>query len=95
MTQKPDKPTEDIGRHAKRMKSTRENPGPSPLMGISTFGMIGWSVAVPTVGGALLGIWLDRVAPQSFSWTISLILGGVVLGAFIAGMWMNKEGGRK
>ena len=54
--------------------------------------MIGWSVAVPTVGGALLGIWLDRVAPQSFSWTISLILGGVVLGAFIAGTWINKEG---
>lgn len=95
MTPNPDKPTEEIGRHAKRMKSTRENPGPSPLTGISTFGMIGWSVAVPTVGGALLGIWLDRVAPQGFSWTISLILGGVVLGAFIAGMWMNKEGGRE
>lgn len=91
MTQKSDKPTEDIGRHAKRMKSARDHPGPSPLMGISTFGMIGWSVAVPTVGGALLGLWLDRVAPQTFSWTITLIIGGVVLGAFIAASWINKE----
>ena len=95
MTPKPDKSTEDIARQARRMKSTRDNPGPSPLRGIGTFGMIGWSIAVPTVGGAFLGLWLDRVAPQRFSWTIALILGGVVLGAFIAASWINKEGGDK
>ncbi len=93
MTGKPDKPAEDIARQAERMKSRRENPGPSPLRGIGTFGMIGWSIVVPTVGGAFLGLWLDRVAPQSFSWTLALILGGVVLGAFIAAAWINKEGG--
>lgn len=93
MTPKRDKPADDIARHAKRLKSARDNPGPSPLRGIGTFGMIGWSIAVPTVGGAFLGLWLDRVAPQAFSWTIALILGGVVLGAFIAGSWINKEGG--
>ena len=95
MTPKPDKPAEDIARHAKWLKSARDNPGPSPLRGIGTFGMIGWSIAVPTVGGAFLGLWLDRVAPQAFSWTIALILGGVVLGAFIAASWINKEGGDK
>jgi ATP synthase protein I len=77
------------------LKSARDNPGPSPLRGIGTFGMIGWSIAVPTVGGAFLGLWLDRVAPQNFAWTIALILGGVVLGAFIAASWINKEGGNK
>lgn len=92
MTRKPDKPAEDIARHAERMKSTRDNPGPSPLRGIGTFGMIGWSIAVPTVGGAFLGLWLDRVAPQGFSWTLALILGGVVLGGFIAAAWIIKEG---
>ncbi|SLN31000.1 Putative F0F1-ATPase subunit (ATPase_gene1) [Roseovarius litorisediminis] len=90
-----DKSAEDIARHAKRLKSARDKPGPSPLRGIGTFGMIGWSIAVPTVGGAFLGLWLDRVAPQRFSWTIALILGGVVLGAFIAASWINKEGGDK
>lgn len=95
MTRGPDKPTNDIARQAKRMKSTRDNPGPSPLRGIGTFGMIGWSIAVPTVGGAFLGLWLDRVAPQVFSWTIALILGGVVIGAFISASWINKEGGGK
>lgn len=95
MTIKPDKPAEDIARHAKRMKTTRDHPRPSPLRGFGTFGMIGWSIAVPTVGGAFLGLWLDRIAPQRFSWTIALILGGVVLGIFIAGVSVNKEGGDK
>ncbi|MCO4847164.1 MAG: AtpZ/AtpI family protein [Yoonia sp.] len=95
MTPKPDKSTDEIARQAKRMKSRREHPGPSPLRGIGTFGMIGWSIAVPTVGGAFLGLWLDGIAPQQFSWTIALILGGVVVGAFIAASWISKEGGDK
>jgi len=92
MTDKLDKPADDIARQAKRMKSSRDNPGPSPLRGIGTFGMIGWSIAVPTVGGAFFGHWLDRIVPQGFSWTLALILGGVVLGGFIAAAWINKEG---
>ena len=92
---KPLKPGDDIGRQARRMQEHRDNPGPSPLRGIGAFGIIGWSIAVPTVGGAFLGLWLDRSFPQAFSWTIALILGGVVLGGAIAAAWMNKEGGDK
>lgn len=90
-----DKPADDIARHAGRLQSRRENPGPSPLRGFGTFGMIGWSVVVPTVGGAFLGMWLDDIAPQRFSWTLALILGGVVLGGFIAAAWINREGGEQ
>lgn len=93
MIKKPDSPADDIGRRAERKKAARDNPGVSPLRGLGTFGMIGWSVAVPTVCGAFLGMWLDRVAPQSFPWTIALILGGVVVGSLIAWNWVNKEGG--
>ena len=92
MTGKGDRSAEDIGRCAERMKTARDNPGPSPLRGIGTFGMIGWSIAVPTVGGAFLGLWLDRIAPQDFSWAIALILGGVVLGSLMAWAWIGKEG---
>jgi ATP synthase protein I len=95
MTGKPNKPADDIARQAARMKASRENPGPSPLRGIGTFGMIGWSIVVPTVGGAFLGLWLDRRVPQNFSWTLALILGGVVLGGFIAAAWISKEGAEK
>lgn len=92
MSGKRGEPDEEIGKRARRMQAARDNPGPSPLRGIGTFGMIGWSVAVPTVGGAFLGLWLDRVAPQAFSWTIALILGGVALGALLAWAWVGREG---
>ncbi|MFP7671848.1 AtpZ/AtpI family protein [Marivita sp. S0852] len=95
MTGKNDKSADDIGDRARRMKAARDDPGPSPLRGIGTFGMIGWSVAVPTVAGVFLGLWLDRAAPQTFSWTIALLLGGVVLGAFIAWNWIEREGDGK
>lgn len=93
MTEKPDKTAQVIARHAERMKAARDNPGPSPLRGLGTFGMIGWTIAVPTVGGAFLGLWLDRAAPQRFSWTLALIVGGLTIGAMIAWAWVNKEGG--
>lgn len=91
---KPDRDTsvDEIAGQARRMKAARDNPGPSPLRGIGTFGMVGWSVAVPTVGGAFLGLWLDRVSPRDFSWTLALLLAGLVVGIFIAASWINKEG---
>lgn len=92
MKDEDDRSADDIGNRARRMKQARDDPGPSPLRGIGTFGMIGWSIAVPSVGGVFLGLWLDRVAPQAFSWTIALLLGGVVLGALIAWSWIGKEG---
>lgn len=84
-------PEDDIGRRAERLKKTRENAGLSPLRGLGVFGMIGWSIAVPTVGGAFLGLWLDRTIPQDFPWVLALILGGVTLGGFIAWAWIGRE----
>ncbi|MBT2775180.1 AtpZ/AtpI family protein [Halomonas sp. ISL-60] len=84
-------PEDDIGRRAQRLKKTRENAGVSPLRGLGVFGMIGWSVAVPTAGGAFLGLWLDRTIPQNFPWVLALILGGVTLGSFIAWAWIGRE----
>jgi len=84
-------PEDDIGRRARRLKKARENPGVSPLRGLGAFGMVGWSIAVPTVGGAFLGLWLDRTLPQDFPWVLALILAGVTLGGFIAWAWIGRE----
>lgn len=84
-------PEDDIGRRARRLKKARENPGVSPLRGLGAFGMVGWSIAVPTVGGAFLGLWLDRTVPQEFPWVLALIVGGVTLGGFIAWAWIGRE----
>ncbi|MEH6562658.1 MAG: AtpZ/AtpI family protein [Marinobacter sp.] len=92
MSTKNDRSAEDIRRSAERMKRARDEPGVSPLRGLGAFGIIGWSIAVPTVGGAFLGLWLNKVAPQNFSWPIALILGGVVVGGIIAWGWIEREG---
>lgn len=91
MTDKNDASVKAIRRRAERMQQTRNEPKYSPLNGLGVFGVIGWSVALPTVAGAFLGMWLNKVAPQSFSWPIALILGGVVVGAMVAWNWIDKE----
>lgn len=91
---KKDEASEAIRRHAERMQETQKAPKYSPLSGLGAFGVIGWSVAIPTVGGAFLGMWLNRVAPQSFSWPIVLILGGVVVGGMVAWSWIDKSSGK-
>lgn len=80
-----------IQRGAERMQHTRGQRAESPLLGLRAFGVVGWSVAIPTVGGALLGLWLDEVAPQAFSWRLALILGGLVIGVLVAWDWIAKE----
>jgi ATP synthase protein I len=45
-------------------------------------GTVGISIALPIVAGAYLGSWLDsKLTGFSVSWTISLILSGVFIGA--------------
>lgn len=59
--------------------------------GFGLFGMVGWSIVVPTMGGAILGIWLDGKYPQPFSWTLSLLIIGLLMGCLMAWNWINKE----
>lgn len=82
---------ERIRRRAERMQRVRRQRPYSPLGGLGAFGVIGWSIAIPAVGGALVGLWLERVAPARFSWPIALMLGGLVMGIIIAWDWVAKE----
>lgn len=94
MKPKQDQASDHIRRRAEQMQRSRRAPAYSPLQGLSAFGVIGWSVALPTVAGALLGLWLERVAPQKFSWPIALMLGGLVLGLLVAWDWVARENRR-
>ena len=59
--------------------------------GLGAAGIVGWSVAVPTVAGVLVGLWIDRNWPGKFSWSLALLLGGVALGCLNAWYWVNQE----
>jgi ATP synthase protein I len=61
--------------------------------GLGMFGLVGWSVAVPTLLGIALGVWIDRTTASPYSWTLMLMLIGLVIGCFNAWYWLRKEGG--
>ncbi len=83
--------SEQIARKEKRkLKARRVNSG-SVWAGLGMFGMVGWSVAIPTLLGAALGIWLDKIYPQSFSWVLSFLMIGLIAGCIIAWYWVDKE----
>lgn len=59
--------------------------------GLGMMGMVGWSVSVPTLLGAALGVWLDNHYPASHSWMLTLLLTGLGVGCLNAWHWIAKE----
>lgn len=83
--------TEAITRKARRMEEARKKRSESAWFGLGMFGMVGWSVAVPTVLGVLLGMWIDRRWPSPYSFTLMFLLAGLALGCFSAWRWVSQE----
>lgn len=79
-----------VGRKAARRIRARRRSD-STWFWLGMLGLIGWSVAVPTVLGVALGTWLDDVVPTTFSWTLSMLVVGLFLGLFNAWYWVVHE----
>ncbi len=77
------------GKEERKLKAQHEKK--SVWSGLGLFGMVGWSVAVPALLGTALGIWRDKKYKESFSWTLGLLLAGLMLGCLIAWNWVQKE----
>ncbi len=82
---------EAVGRKAERKWRARAAGQPSVWFGLGLFGIVGWTVALPTVLGALLGLWLDRSWPGRHSWTLALLVAGLMLGCATAWQWLKKQ----
>ena len=80
-----------IGAKAARKLKTRRRSAQGVWFGLGMMGLIGWSVVVPTLLGAALGLWLDHHYPGKHSYTLALLVAGVVLGCFNAWNWVSKE----
>jgi len=59
--------------------------------GLGTFGLVGWSVTIPTLLGIAIGVWVDTTWPSQYSWTLMLLVAGAFLGAWNAWLWIDKE----
>jgi ATP synthase protein I len=80
---------EEVGGKAARKLRAQRNPA-RVWFGLGMMGLVGWSVAVPTLLGAGLGVWLDT-RHSSHSWTLSLLVAGLMLGCFNAWHWVARE----
>ena len=87
-----DEPTfaEQIGaKAARKLKARKSTQG--VWFGLGMMGLIGWSVVVPTLLGAALGLWLDKHHPGKHPWTLALLVVGLAIGCLNAWHWVAKE----
>lgn len=83
----------EIGLKATRkIRAQRRGRADNAWFGLGMMGLIGWSIVVPTLLGTALGLWLDKNHPAAHSWTLSLLVAGLMLGCFNAWAWISKEG---
>lgn len=80
-----------VGQRAERKQRARGQPDHPVWFGLGMFGLVGWSIAVPTVMGIALGIWVDGRWPGEVSWTLTFLIIGVSLGCMNAWYWLNQE----
>ncbi|MBI4977935.1 MAG: AtpZ/AtpI family protein [Spirochaetes bacterium] len=90
MDEKRDRMTNAVRKDNLRKKNGERDRKTSVFRWLGFSGIVGWSVAVPTVLFTMFGIWLDRSYPSRISWTITLLLVGVVTGCVIAWNWISK-----
>jgi len=86
-----DKFSQEVGEKAERKLKAQHEIKRNAWSGFGLFGVVGWSVAVPTLAGAALGRWLDAHYPQTFSWTLTFLFIGLLTGCGVALHWINKE----
>jgi ATP synthase protein I len=80
-----------IGAQVARKLKAQRGAAKSVWFGLGMSGLVGWSVTIPTLMGAALGIWVDKHCPSKFSWTLMLLLIGLIIGCFNAWHWVDSQ----
>lgn len=96
MTASDVKPPDDplarrIAHRVDRRRQARRHRRRSTWFGLGMYGMVGWSIAIPTLLGVAVGLWLDAVWPGPFSWTLMLMSAGLLAGCWTAWYWVSLE----
>ncbi len=86
-----DRMSEQVERKARRRLEARRQRDYGVWFGLGMFGLVGWSIAIPTLLGILVGIGLDRRGEGGISWTITFLFVGVAIGCLNAWYWVKRE----
>jgi len=82
--------TKKVGRKEARRIKGKTQKDETIWFGLCMFGIVGWSVAIPTLVFTALGLWVDRTWPSRFSWTLTFLIMGVAVGCLNAWYWVKK-----
>ena len=66
--------------------------GKEIMFGLGIFGIVGFSIAIPTLMGILLGTYLDKRTDTSISFTITFLFLGLLVGCVNAWRWVKETG---
>ena len=83
-------PAAQIGAKAVRKLKARKSTS-GVWFGLGMMGLVGWSVVVPTLLGAALGVWLDKNHPGKHPWTLALMVVGLAIGCGNAWYWVAQQ----
>lgn len=82
---------EAVGQKERRKLLAQKRGQQDVWSGLGYFGLVGWAVAIPTVLGIFLGLWLDKTLDSQRSWTLTFLLAGLVLGMLNAWFWVQRQ----
>jgi ATP synthase protein I len=75
---------QEVASRAARLKRPGETRYKAAWRAAATIGLIGWTVVLPMLAGIAVGNWIDRRWPGRYSWTLMLLVGGLMLGCVSA-----------
>lgn len=81
-----------IDRAARRRLKAQQEKNRNIWYGMGMFGLVGWSIAIPTLLGTALGLWIDRHWPSPYSWTLMLLFAGLMVGCINSWYWLKQTG---
>lgn len=82
---------EQIRKNSSRKIRSRKEKNKGLWYGLGMFGLVGWSVSIPTLLLLVLGIWIDSTYKSSYSWTLMMLVFGMGVGCLNAWYWVKKE----
>lgn len=86
---------EQVEAKEERKLKARSEERPKVWFGLGMFGLVGWSVAIPTLLFIALGLWIDATWPSRYSWTLMLLFVGIIIGCLNAWYWVQRESKRR
>lgn len=78
-------------RKTARRERARQRGDESPWAWLGTFGLVGWTVVVPTLLGVAAGVYVDNRVDSRISFTITFLILGAATGLTMAWYWVRRE----